>query len=335
MTNIEQGPISLQTKMALLLAVYLAGVYLICRILGSYTGVREEYLLLGFVFVFLMLLNLGGPALLERRMRVRWLGPLEEPRIVELVRRFAGQANLSEPRIGESSLTGANAFTFGRTKRDARICFTRQLLADVNDDELGAVIAHELSHVRNWDGTIVTLLSVVPILSQALVSIPRAITREAGWLPSRLFFLAVAVLLTPVVWLGWLALIPVNWFATLLLNYGSRVRELNADRDAVEFGVNPHDMASVLYKLSKSEPDPAGGQLIPAKPLLLATGPLGYADSVFFQHLDADQSGDISFEELGSLRERRPSITLPQLVGELFSPHPLLEKRLRRLAVMM
>jgi heat shock protein HtpX len=335
MTDLDHGPISLQTKMAFLLGIYLVGVYLIARVIGSYTGLHEELLFAGFALAFLTLLNLGGPALMEQRMRVRWLEKSEEPRVALLVGRIAEQANLPEPRIGRSSLTGANAFAFGRTKRDGRICFTEELLSMVNDDELGAVIGHEVSHIRNWDGTIMALLSVVPVLSQALLAIPQAIMRDVGWLPARVFFVAIAVLVTPLVWIAWLALIPVNWFATLLMNYGSRVRELSADRDAVDLGIKPHHLASALYKLSKSEPDLMERQLVPAKPLLLGAYARSAEDRIFLSYLDADASGDISYDELANLRGRKSRATLLQRAGELFSPHPLIEKRFHRLADMM
>ena len=335
MTDLERGPISLQTKMAFLLFLYLGGVFLIVRTVGSLTGIHQEFLFIGFALAFLTLLNLGGPALLQREMRVRWLDPEEEPRLAELIGRLSEMARLPAPRIGESALTGANAFAFGRTKRDGRVCFTRELLATVNDDELGAVIGHEISHIKNWDVTIMALLSVVPVLSHALLTIPQSLIREVGWLPARLFFFALAVLVTPVIWFVWLALIPVNWFATILLNYGSRVRELNADRDAVELGIKPHHLASALYKMSRSESDPEERQLIPARPLLLATYATSLREWAFLHYVDADASGDISYEELLSLRGTRMRITLLQRVGELFNSHPLLERRFHSLAEML
>lgn len=332
MTNLERGPISLQTKMAFLLVLYFAGLYGIARLVGSFTGMQQEALYVGFAFAFLTLLNLGGPAVFERALKVRWVDAAEEPRLTALTERLAARCDLPNPRVGISALDGANAFAFGRTKRDGRICLTHDMVSQVNDEELEAVIGHELSHIKNWDVTIMALMSVLPVLSQALLSVPQAIMQTTGWLPARLLFVAIAVFVTPLVWLAWLILIPVNWFSTLLLNYGSRVRELNADRDAVEMGVPAYRLASALYKVATSEPDLSERQLVKARPLLLATWASARDEQAFLRYVDVDRSGDISYDELANLRGSKPRTTLQQRVAELFSSHPLLEVRFHRLA---
>jgi heat shock protein HtpX len=310
-------------------------LYLIARLVGTYTGIGHDLFFIGFALFFLTLLNLGGPALLERRLRIRWLNSSEEERLAVITDDLANRAALPIPRLGESSLAGANAFALGRTKRDGRICLTRGLLDIVNEDELRAIVAHEISHIKNWDVTVLALLSVVPVMSEALLAIPKAISRQTGWLPSRLLFIAISSLVSPLVWVAWLALIPVNWSAMLLMNCGSRVRELNADRDAVELGIAPHHLASALFKIAGSPPNPAERPLIPAGPLMIASRSPGWAETLFFRQLDADGSRDISSQELASLRGRSPRLTWDQRVVELFSSHPLIEKRFHKLAEML
>ena len=181
---------------------------------------------------------------------------------------------------------------------------------------------------------IISLLSVVPVASKALLEIPGRLCSATGWLGSRLILMLLGIVLQPIVWLAALALIPINWFSTVLLNYASRVRELQADRDAVGLGVAPHQLASALYKIAGAQVDwGEAHRLRNARPLLLGT-PESYAERTFLMRLDADHSGDVSATELAALRDTPPEATLGDRVAELFSSHPILSERLRRLALL-
>jgi len=56
-----------------------------------------------------------------------------------------------------------NAFTFGRTPRDARVWVTRGLLERLDERELDAVVAHEVGHIRHWDFAVMTVAAVIPM----------------------------------------------------------------------------------------------------------------------------------------------------------------------------
>jgi len=65
--------------------------------------------------------------------------------------RLAAKANLPVPKLYVIPEAAPNAFATGRNPRHASVAVTQGLLELMNDDELEGVIAHELSHVRNYD----------------------------------------------------------------------------------------------------------------------------------------------------------------------------------------
>jgi heat shock protein HtpX len=75
----------------------------------------------------------------------------QAPRLYAVVERLAGKANLPMPNLYLIPQTAPNAFATGRNPRHASVAVTQGLLELMNDDELEGVIAHELSHVRNYD----------------------------------------------------------------------------------------------------------------------------------------------------------------------------------------
>src|SRR6267378_3015463 len=73
------------------------------------------------------------------------------PRLHEVMERLAGKARLPMPKLYVVPEAAPNAFATGRNPQHASVAVTQGLLELMNDDELEGVIAHELSHVRNYD----------------------------------------------------------------------------------------------------------------------------------------------------------------------------------------
>src|SRR5260221_1573297 len=73
------------------------------------------------------------------------------PRLYEVMERLAAKANLPVPKLYVVPEAAPNAFATGRNPRHASVAVTEGLLQLMSDDELEGVIAHELSHVRNYD----------------------------------------------------------------------------------------------------------------------------------------------------------------------------------------
>src|SRR5215468_11897599 len=83
------------------------------------------------------------------------------PRLYEVMERLAAKANLPVPKLYVIPEDAPNAFATGRNPRHASVAVTHGLLRIMNDDELEGVIAHELSHVRNYDILISSVAATV------------------------------------------------------------------------------------------------------------------------------------------------------------------------------
>src|SRR5262245_5360293 len=75
----------------------------------------------------------------------------QAPRLYQVLERLCGKANLPMPKLYVIPQAAPNAFATGRNPRHASVAVTQGLLELMNDEELEGVIAHELSHVRNYD----------------------------------------------------------------------------------------------------------------------------------------------------------------------------------------
>src|SRR5258708_10982321 len=95
------------------------------------------------------------------------------PRLYEVMERLAAKARLPMPNLYVIPEPAPNAFATGRSPRHASVAVTEGLLELMNDEELEGVIAHELSHVRNYD----------ILTSSIAATLAGAITWIAHWGP--------------------------------------------------------------------------------------------------------------------------------------------------------
>ena len=93
------------------------------------------------------------------------------PRLYAVMERLAAKANIPVPRLYVVPDEAPNAFATGRNPRHASVAVTQGLLELMNDEELEGVIAHELSHVRNYD----------ILISSVAATLAGAITWIAHW----------------------------------------------------------------------------------------------------------------------------------------------------------
>jgi len=163
------------------------------------------------------------------------------PRLYEVMERLAAKANLPVPKLYVVPDAAPNAFATGRNPRHASVAVTEGLLQLMNDDELEGVIAHELSHVRNYD---ILISSIAATIAGAITYLARMgywanlfgyggrdDDREGGGISGILM-----LILAPI--------------AAMLLQLGiSRQREYSADATGARMVGQPYGLISALQKL--------------------------------------------------------------------------------------
>lgn len=213
-------------------------------------------------------------------------------------------------RIVESG--ALNAFATGMNPRQYSISVTRGLLDALEPDELEAVLAHELTHIRNGDVRLMVIATVVAgivsfvaemafrgLMRGPRVALPRRSRDPSGGKRGGSVLAAVAI--------GML-LIAIAWFLSLALRFAlSRSREFLADAGAVELTRNPDAMISALQKI-------AGRAEIPGVPsgvmeMCIENRKAGIAD-LFASHPPIEERIRVLIEFAG---ERPPEA--PRAVG--------------------
>jgi len=309
--------------------MYLLTTLLFAVIYGVLTAVGTS---MGFAnWSFYLILSLGimlvqymiGPKIVEWSMRVKYLSDTENPKLHEMVRSLAVSAGISTPRIGVAQVAVPNAFAFGRTIKDSRICVTEGIMGLLNERELKAVIGHEMSHIKNRDVLTITLLSVIPMILYRLAwqFMFFGDRRDRGSSSNTAIIGIVAFLF--------------YFLTNLLVLYASRVREYFADKGSIDLGTPPSDLASALYKLvygSARMPKEAIKDVEGMKAFFANDTSRAMQDFKELRDLDIDSSGTISATELKALQERNLKLGFGDRMMELFSTHPNMLKRIKRLS---
>src|SRR5881275_3456482 len=92
-------------------------------------------------------------------MGAKEVSPEEAPGLHTMIERLCIQADLPKPRIAIADTPMPNAFAMGRSQKKAVVCATTRIMEALEPHELEAVMAHELTHVKNRDVMIMTLAS--------------------------------------------------------------------------------------------------------------------------------------------------------------------------------
>jgi heat shock protein HtpX len=163
----------------------------------------------------------------------------EYPELHRMVEKLCREADLPMPKIAIMQSPVPNAFATGRSPSHAVVACTDSIMRLLNRDELEAVLAHELSHVKNRDILTMTMASFIAMIASMIMqsfffsAIFGGRNRDGGsWI------------------IIWIVSIIVYAISTLLILALSRYREFAADRGSALITRNPRALISALNKIS-------------------------------------------------------------------------------------
>jgi heat shock protein HtpX len=308
----------LQIRMYILLALMFAIVYAVVIVAASMMGIGGFTFYAVFAVFLLIVQYMIGPKMVERSMKVRYVGEAEYPELHRMVTELAGKAGIPKPKIGISKLPIPNAFAYGRWKSDGRVCVTEQIMQLLSKEELRAVLGHEISHLKHRDVTFITMLSVVPMILWYMAWS----FMWSGGRRGNTVLLGIAAFL-------------LYFITNLLVLYGSRIREYYADQGSVKLGNPPHAMASALYKLvygSAKVNKKALKQMEGYKAFFANDPSRAYYELRELKQVDTDLSGTIDQNELLALRSKTVKLSRGDKFMEAMSTHPNMIKRIKHLS---
>jgi heat shock protein HtpX len=225
-------------------------------------------------------------------MHAHIVTPEQEPELHGIVDRLCALSDMPKPRVAVAETDIPNAFATGRNPKVAVVCATRGIMRRLDEPELEAVLAHEMSHVAHRDVAVMTVASVLGVVAGMLTRVALFAgmfggdRNDQGGAAVEIVVLLVSVIVYAI--------------SFLLTRALSRYRELLADRSGAILIGRPSLLASALVKVS--------GEIsrIPTKDLRAAE----HFNAFFFA----------------------PAIAGGASLSSLFSTHPSLDKRLAQLS---
>ena len=218
------------------------------------------------------------------------------PELHDIIERVIARNSLPKPKIAVINTNMPNAFATGKGPRSSVVVVTTGLMDLLDTEELEGVLAHELTHIRNRDVLVLTLVSLFSTVAWYLMQFGFYGGMGYGYGGGRdrnnnggaLIIVIVVAMLTWVI-------------SFLIIRAISRYREFAADRGSAQMTGKPVKLANALMKIS------GGMRQVPTKDLRQVEGL-----NAFF--IVPALSGST--------------------IGNLFSTHPPVEKRIQKLMEM-
>lgn len=233
-------------KTVIIMMIFLAFAALIIWLLDKYLGGSTGVFYGGLVGagIYAIITYFAGSRMALAVNRAQEIQKADNPRLWRIVENLAITDGLPTPRVFIMNDPAPNAFATGRDPKHSAVCVTSGLLSVMDDQELQGVIAHEMSHVKNYD----IRVSMIAFALTAIISLVADIILRLTWFGggdreenNQVFLI-----------LGIVAAILAPFVATLIQLAVSRQREYLADASGVLATRYPEGLASALQKIKKT-----------------------------------------------------------------------------------
>ncbi|WP_407357144.1 zinc metalloprotease HtpX [Methanolobus sp. WCC5] len=221
--------------MFLLAAVYLFFLAFLSTVMNA-----SAEIMLVFIVLFMGVQYYYSDKLVLWTTNAKVVSETEAPRLHETITRLCVVAGLPKPTVAIVDTSVPNAFATGRGYKSAVVAVTTGLLKRLDQRELEAVLAHELSHVKNRDMAILTIASFISTLAFYIVRYSFYIGSFGSGRRNSNGALIIVWVVSILVWI----------ISFLLIRALSRYREFAADRGAAMITGEPANLISALRKIS-------------------------------------------------------------------------------------
>jgi heat shock protein HtpX len=275
------------------------------------------------VVIFAVGFNLAqwliAPYLIDALYRVKEVKPSENPKLYSMVENLSKKSGIQTPRVMIANMPMPNAFAYGSPIAGKRLAVTSELLTTLNDDEVEAVVGHELGHLKHRDVQVMMFVSILPAIfyyigySMLLSSMFKGNDRNSGGGAT----------------IG-VAAIALYWVLTLFTLQLSRAREYFADRHSASIVENgSHKLSVGLVKIVNATERKRNSRVAKSNNHLNSFKALFIADPDNAS-ADAKQLTSLQGNELVEKVIQRRITTLDR-IQEALSTHPNIVKRLKAL----
>ena len=284
------------------------------------TWLQFDLLVIGiFVVVFNIAQWLFAPYLIDAMYRVKEATPSEHPELHSMVKRLSQKSGIKKPRVMIANIPVPNAFAYSSPIAGSRVAVTSQLLNTLEDEEVEAVLGHELGHLKHRDVQTMMFVSILPALFYFIglsLMWGRRSDRDSGSGAAVIGIVSMAI----------------YWILTMFTLYLSRLREYFADRhSATIVDEGPRKLSEALAKIQQST-----GRM---KRINKQAGGSSSFKALFISDPDRAETDTISIAQArGYATDQRlveevlrRQVTPADRMMELFSTHPNIVKRLKAL----